>query len=329
MMLVTPRVGSAPAFPNELTITVGAGKGDLTNFPLRIAIDTLPPAWIAEHATDSGARLRAYESDGVTQIPIDIATDFVDGAIYVKTDIDDIAGAVVKIKDDGVGGLLGESDANGRIAVWSTFDGAVLAEGEKIQRQATVATGAINETAGTVATSAGEFNLDGTTTLETNLVGGVGGLKQYMSAVITPPVTPAPNLTWFVGQIYNSGNWDTFSSNGTELQHRTAGGDNGGILNGTGGLRSGQKIHLAAFASDTTGEHHLYVDGVSVANDTNLHRWYVSRAANLGGYTPPGFIKGSVDVAMFRWASGTDFSTDWIQSESENFLSPATFYTVT
>lgn len=114
---------------NQLSYTVRVPSGkvssDLTGFPLMIRLQDLPgPFWALVRS--DGGNIRAYASDGVTQLPIDVT--YVNktrsiGRIFTKTNLlsasnNDI---VIKVLDPSVT-KLADTDTFGRNAVWSDFE---------------------------------------------------------------------------------------------------------------------------------------------------------------------------------------------------------------
>lgn len=114
---------------NELSYTVRVASGkvssDLTGFPLMIRLQDLPSSFWSLVRADGG-NIRAYASDGVTQLPIDVT--YVNpvrqlGRLFTKTNLlsasnNDI---VIKVLAPSVTALA-VTDTYGRNAVWSDFE---------------------------------------------------------------------------------------------------------------------------------------------------------------------------------------------------------------
>lgn len=114
---------------NQLSYTVRVASGkvssDLTGFPLMIRLQDLPgPFWALVRS--DGGNIRAYASDGVTQLPIDVTyinkTRSI-GRIFTKINLlsasnNDI---VIKVLDPSVTALA-VTDTYGRNAVWSDYE---------------------------------------------------------------------------------------------------------------------------------------------------------------------------------------------------------------
>jgi outer membrane protein assembly factor BamB len=84
------------------------------------------PSWFWSQVRDDGGNIRAYESDGISLIPIDVT--YVNkntrrGRLFVKHTITSASNTVLKIKVlDSLTTKLPVTDPNGRNAVWSDYE---------------------------------------------------------------------------------------------------------------------------------------------------------------------------------------------------------------
>lgn len=115
------------------TLTVASGKtaSDLSNYPIYVNLADMPSGFWSLASSDGG-NVRAYASDGATQVPFDIVkidTTGHTGSMFIKAATLATASAnIFKIKLNGVS-LLPATDTYGRNAVWSAFDWVWLGAG--------------------------------------------------------------------------------------------------------------------------------------------------------------------------------------------------------
>ena len=133
----------------QATVTVPSGKvsADLTAFPLMIDLSLMPIGfWGLVDST--GGNIRAYASDGVTQLPFDVT--YINktrglGRMFVKTNLLTASNNVVIIKVFLTGAsALPVTDTYGRNAVWSDYE-VVIVYPETVNRTGDVYTRAANE----------------------------------------------------------------------------------------------------------------------------------------------------------------------------------------
>lgn len=141
-MLLNPRYnidtsGGIPLVSGfNVTIAGGTVASDLTDFPVMIDLSDMPSSFWAGVRSDGG-NIRVYESDGLTLIPHDVP--FLNkamgvGLLFAKKTISATTGAQFKIKLlDSSETAVPATDPNGRNAVWSDYEMAVVFP-EKINR---------------------------------------------------------------------------------------------------------------------------------------------------------------------------------------------------
>ncbi len=135
----------------QATVTVPSGKvsADLTAFPLMIDLSLMPIGFWGLVAS-TGGNIRAYASDGVTQLPFDVT--YINktrglGRMFVKTNLLTASNNVVIIKVFLTGAsALPVTDTYGRNAVWSDYE-VVIVYPETVNRTGDVYTRAANEAA--------------------------------------------------------------------------------------------------------------------------------------------------------------------------------------
>lgn len=115
----------SPATEFDVTIASGTVSADLTDFPIMVDMNDMPPAfWLG--VRDDGGNIRAYQSDGTTLIPIDVTyinTATKHGRMFVKHTITTGSDTVFKIKLlDPLTTALAVTDPNGRNVVWSDYE---------------------------------------------------------------------------------------------------------------------------------------------------------------------------------------------------------------
>lgn len=133
----------------QATVTVPSGKvsADLTAFPLMIDLSLMPIGFWGLVAS-TGGNIRAYASDGVTQLPFDVT--YINktrglGRMFVKTNLLTASNNVVIIKVFLTGAsALPVTDTYGRNAVWSDYE-VVIVYPETVNRTGDVYTRAANE----------------------------------------------------------------------------------------------------------------------------------------------------------------------------------------
>ena len=115
----------------EFTVTIASGTvvADLPNFVFPVHLADMPPSFWAAVRSDGG-NVRVYANDGVTMIPHDMA--FIDkdmqvGLLFVRRTVASASATVVTVKLLNSGTTkLAATDANGRNAVWSEYEVAVV-----------------------------------------------------------------------------------------------------------------------------------------------------------------------------------------------------------
>lgn len=125
--MVNPSRFGLPAGVPAFTLTVPSGtvSADLTNFPLMIDLAEMPSGFWTAVRSDGG-NVRAYASDGVTQIPIDLT--YINktrelGRMFVKTDLLTASDNTIVLKVLApTETALAVTDTYGRNAVWSDFE---------------------------------------------------------------------------------------------------------------------------------------------------------------------------------------------------------------
>jgi len=112
-----------------VTIPSGTVASDLTNFVTPIHLSEMPSGFWSGVRSDGG-NLRAYQADGTTLIPHDMAfidTDVQRGLFFVKHTIAAASDTEIVLKLlDISNAALSASDTNGRNAVWSEYEVAVV-----------------------------------------------------------------------------------------------------------------------------------------------------------------------------------------------------------
>lgn len=133
----------------QATVTVPSGKvsADLTAFPLMIDLSLMPIGFWGL-VTSTGGNIRAYASDGVTQLPFDVT--YINktrglGRMFVKTNLLTASNNVVIIKVFLTGAsALPVTDTYGRNAVWADYE-VVIVYPETVNRTGDVYTRTANE----------------------------------------------------------------------------------------------------------------------------------------------------------------------------------------
>jgi len=116
--------GSVAATTFTLTVPSGKVASDLAGFPLPIDLSDMPVDFWAGVNID-GTNIRAFTSDGVTAIPLDMAVIEADkerGWIIVRTDVTTASDTDIVIKLTADTALEADAGALGRNAVWSGFE---------------------------------------------------------------------------------------------------------------------------------------------------------------------------------------------------------------
>lgn len=108
-----------------VTVPSGTVSEDLTDYPLMIDMADMPAGfWTTVNS--SGGNIRAYQSDAVTAIPVDVTyinTDREIGRIFVKHTLTTAADTVILIGVESPATTkLADANPNGRNAVWADYE---------------------------------------------------------------------------------------------------------------------------------------------------------------------------------------------------------------
>ncbi len=146
-MMINSRWFTPSQFQATVTVPSGKVSADLTAFPLMIDLSLMPIGFWGL-VTSTGGNIRAYASDGVTQLPFDVT--YINktrglGRMFVKTNLLTASNNVVIIKVFLTGAsALPVTDTYGRNAVWADYE-VVIVYPETVNRTGDVYTRTANE----------------------------------------------------------------------------------------------------------------------------------------------------------------------------------------
>lgn len=123
-------------FTVGITIPSGTVSANLTGFPLLIDLATMPSGFWS-YVSLGGENLRAYQADGVTELPLDVIVCLNDsevGGVAIKSDIATGSDTVIILAPVDGAARVEPDDTYGRNAVWSDYK-AVLAGGQDFQNR--------------------------------------------------------------------------------------------------------------------------------------------------------------------------------------------------
>jgi hypothetical protein len=323
---------------NVVRVPAGKVTAELTNYPLYIDLSHMSDLWWSE-VDAAGGNVRVYAEDGTTLLPHDVANiDKVrkTGRLYVKKTLLAASANTVTVKALASGtAALAVTDPNGRNAVWSDYSVSVvfpskvnrtglpgflteanlsIVEGETAQRgwgHANLLAAAINISGLVLVWSAGvtEYNL------------------AFTAAARTILSVTRSNATSASG---NNGAYLLWSASQAALA--TYNTSQGNLVTNPKAADTVNSPKRLAFGHNNAAERKVVVNGVpsigvSVARPSNTGNDSMAIVLN-GDYDSGGTTAKGNAYYQHLWLRKSYVSAAWLVADSENNLSPATFYTV-
>lgn len=309
----------------SLTIPAGKVTANLVNFPLYIDLSLLPPSFWSNVRADGGD-IRA--DVGGVQIPVDVAainTGAHTGAVFVKVPtVFTGSDTVVTLTGDSVSPAPAPASINGRDAVWADYIVFYWAAGGLINRKggaAATVDGVINNGVGPTGwlTLAGQGNLR-FTGIALSTVFTMGG-RARINATHTASST-------FLSYSTNDNN----ANNRATLSFRNT--NNLALWNSTSNWYAPVFPFVTATPytfhamHDAAVGRHMRINGGGFAPAATAARPVAGTQALFIGAESTSFVERLFGAIQYCYLRAAVLPAAWVNAETANINTPATFYTV-